>query len=155
MVTTINERFNLLIEALKLNPNAFAKSIGKSYTAIDSTIKGKSKPGYDMLEATFETYPDISPDWLMNGKGEMYRQQENSKPKQQDDYLLDLLRKMEEGFSRLSNQVEVKDQQIASLQRMLEATLLPGKPNDVASDRSGHRTHPAVGRLFALRQQVA
>ncbi len=154
-MTTINERFNILIEALHQNVRSFAQAIDKSYSAVENTCKGRTKPGYDVLDAVLRTYPQVSPDWLMKGEGEMFKAQQVTPPTQQDGYLLELLKKMEQGFSRLTSQVEVKDQQIASLQRILEATLLPGKSDDVVSDRSGYCKHPAVGRFFAQRQEVA
>ncbi|MEZ0484334.1 hypothetical protein ACAW87_07260 [Fibrella sp. GW2-5] len=55
-----------------------------------------------------------------------------------------------------ANQLSAKDQQIASLQRMLEATLL-GKPNDVTQDRSSIRrmfpfTNPQFTRVEVLEE---
>lgn len=70
-MNTINDRFNELIKALKLNPSSFARSIGKSYNAVESIVKSKTRPSYDVLEAVFQSYPDLNPSWLMTGKGEM------------------------------------------------------------------------------------
>lgn len=115
MDTTINERFNSLIESLKTNPGAFAKSINKSYTAIENTLKGRTKPGFDLLEAVFATYPQVNTDWLVNGKGEMFRL--NAKPADGGAFGEIILNEIR----TLREQLTVKDQQIAGLQRTVDA----------------------------------
>jgi hypothetical protein len=73
METSINGRLKQWIGEVNMTTNAFANSIKKSFTAVDSVVKGKTKPGFDMLEAIFEQYPDLNPEWLMLGQGEMKR----------------------------------------------------------------------------------
>lgn len=130
METTINERFISLIKAVNMNTNSFAKSIDKAYTSVEAICKSKTKPSYDLLESVFRKYPQLSRDWLLMGDGEMFR---NMKQPDQggptDEYLHDHLRTLEENFTRLAHQLEMKDQQIAGLQRTVDA--LVGKSEGV------------------------
>ncbi|NBB22599.1 hypothetical protein GVN20_24810 [Runella sp. CRIBMP] len=71
--STINERFQELISILGKSNNAFAISIGKTSTTINNIVDGKSKPGYELLEAIFSVYPQVSRDWLIMGEGEPIR----------------------------------------------------------------------------------
>ena len=69
----ISNRFEIMIGKLEMNNNSFALSIGKSPSNIKPIIDGKSKPGYEMLEAIFKKYPQINRDWLLMGEGEIFR----------------------------------------------------------------------------------
>jgi hypothetical protein len=102
MESTINERFVLMIEVVGKNPNSFAKTLGKGYTSIDSIVKGKTKPSFDLLEAVFDTYPQISPDWLMKGEGGMLRSSPSTTPPKEpvrdDAYLQEYMVRLENQF---------------------------------------------------------
>lgn len=101
MENKIGKRFESLIEALQTNKNAFARSIGKSHTMAGLIIEGKSRPSYDVLEAVLDHYPQISPEWLMRGEGEMFR---IAPPKQAvaaepaDGYLQEYMTRLEGQF---------------------------------------------------------
>ncbi len=73
METTIAQRFEALIKALKMNNNSFAVSLGKSASNIKIVVEGTSKPGFDLLELVLRTYPQVSSDWLLKGEGEMFK----------------------------------------------------------------------------------
>lgn len=76
METTISQRFEALIKALKMNDNSFAKSIGISTTAITRVTNGENEPGFKLLTSTLETYPQINPSWLLRGEGDMFKETE-------------------------------------------------------------------------------
>lgn len=142
METTINERFVTLIEALGKNPNNFAKILGKGYTSIDSIVKGKTKPSFDLLEAVLEHYPQVSPEWLMRGEGPMLLTS-TTPPKQPvaaepaDGYLQEHLKKLENRFDSLISQ---KDSVIENLKDVIkyQRQLLESK-----REQSFHK--PAIG----------
>ena len=71
MLAPVNLRFAQLIQELGLNKNAFAQSLGKTASVIQHLIDGRNKPGYDLLCKVFEVYPNVSKDWLMEGRGPM------------------------------------------------------------------------------------
>ncbi|GAB4050371.1 hypothetical protein [Spirosoma litoris] len=125
MENTINLRINQVMEREKMNINTFSKTLNKSYTAINSIVKGLSKPGWELLEAIISNFPDINPGWLMTGEGEMIKQvapaiAPSSAP---DSYLVEHLHTLEENFARLASQLESKDKQIETLTRLLEVSM--------------------------------
>lgn len=129
MEKTINTRIKELIAYLKTSNNAFAKSISKTSTTINQITMGKSKPGFEVLEAICETYPAVNPTWLLRGEGEMYLTSESVSniEKAPDQYLQDHVKQLESSFTQLAQQLAVKDRQIDGLQRTVDA-LLTGKP---------------------------
>lgn len=70
---TINERISLLIKLLGLNNNSFAKALEVNPTVTFNVISGRStKPSYDLLEKIVFTFDNISTEWLLKGKGEVF-----------------------------------------------------------------------------------
>ncbi|TDN39418.1 XRE family transcriptional regulator [Hymenobacter sp. UV11] len=68
---SIGQRFTQLIQHLGLSKNAFAQSLDKTATVIQHLVDERNKPGYDLLCKVFETYPNVSKDWLLLGNGPM------------------------------------------------------------------------------------
>ncbi len=68
---SIGQRFTQLIQHLGLSKNAFAQSLDKTATVIQHLVDERNKPGYDLLCKVFETYPNVSKDWLLMGHGPM------------------------------------------------------------------------------------
>lgn len=81
METTIGQRFEALIQALKMNNNSFAVSIGKTPSMIKFIIDSKSKPGWEVIEEIGKKYPQVNSNWLLRGEGEMFiKEQEAQAP---------------------------------------------------------------------------
>lgn len=114
--SSIGIRFKELISFLGKTNNSFAISIGKTSTTINNIVEGKSEPGYKLLEAIFKVYPQINPDWLINGNGEIIRSRQNQDATKPDAYLMEILSKFESFFK---SQLEAKDRQIEFLMGQL------------------------------------
>jgi hypothetical protein len=70
---SIGQRFTQLIQHLGLSKNAFAQSLDKTATVIQHLVDERNKPGYDLLCKVFDTYPNVSKDWLLQGDGPMLK----------------------------------------------------------------------------------
>lgn len=74
---SINSRIKLLITKFDLNQNSFSVRIGENAQTIYNIIDGrKNKPSFKVLESILSTFVDISADWLLLGKGEMFKEDE-------------------------------------------------------------------------------
>lgn len=144
--STIGQRFAQLITALKLSNNAFAKSLGKSSTTINYIVDEKNKPGFDVLEATLNAYPEVNPDWLIKGNGEMVVESKATS-NTEESYLLGHLRALEENFKKLATQLENKDKQIDGMQRTIDALLGSGKGK---REKSFRKPALETGRILEL-----
>lgn len=105
-----------------MSNNAFAKSISKTASTINFIVDGRSKPGFEVLEGICEVYPSVNPTWLIRGEGNMFIEQKantiiSSAP---DQYLQDHVKHLEESFSKLAQQLEVKDRQIEHKDQQIE-----------------------------------
>lgn len=70
----MKDRLNEIIEKKGLTATKFAAMIDVNPSAISHLLKGRNKPGYDVLVNIARAFPDISMDWLLTGKGSMYTQ---------------------------------------------------------------------------------
>lgn len=70
---TINERIMLIIKELELNNNSFAKKLNVSPTVTFNVVGGRyTKPSYELLEKIILTFDNISTEWLLRERGEMF-----------------------------------------------------------------------------------
>lgn len=124
MESSVNERISDLIKELRLSKHAFAQSIGKSSSAINFIIDGRSKPSFDVLEAICEKYPEVNASWLLKGEGDMWNGTNSEistvSGTSSETYLISYLEKLEDQFKRMMSQIETKDKQIESKDRQIE-----------------------------------
>ena len=60
----------MLIKGTK-SENGFSKAIGISQKTVNNQLNGLRSVSLDFVNAILDTYPDISAEWLLRGKGEM------------------------------------------------------------------------------------
>ena len=71
---TINERIGLAYkESGYRSVNAFSKAVGVAQTTLNACILGVTEPRATLLAAILAGLPDVSADWLVTGRGPMYR----------------------------------------------------------------------------------
>ena len=69
----MEDRLLQLIKAEGINPTRLAERIGVQRSSISHILSGRNKPSYDFLLKILESFPNLNPDWLMRGKGLMYK----------------------------------------------------------------------------------
>lgn len=74
----IGSRISELMFRLKINQRGLAQKIGVSHTTIRNVVNDITKPRYEFLESILNAYPNINKDWLMEGKGEMFNNDDSS-----------------------------------------------------------------------------
>ena len=75
MATTLI-RLKEYIDYKELSLRAFEASIGFSNGALTSQLKPGKTIGVDKLENILRVYEELSPDWLLTGKGTMLRNEQ-------------------------------------------------------------------------------
>ena len=73
MEKNVKERVIFAMETLGVKPYTIAKFYGLSDRTVNDQINGNSKIGIATIEALLAYRPDLSPEWLITGKGEMLR----------------------------------------------------------------------------------
>ncbi|NOU17989.1 MAG: helix-turn-helix transcriptional regulator [Bacteroidales bacterium] len=66
-------RIQKLISYENLTPTKFADIIGVQRSAISHILSGRNKPSFDLIQKILNKFPRISSEWLLMGRGEMYK----------------------------------------------------------------------------------
>lgn len=91
LITKMNSRLLKFLNAENITQAQFADSIGVARASISHIISGRNKPGYDFISAMMEKYPQLNPEWLILGKGKMYKEIPKSQTALPDPSTEDLL----------------------------------------------------------------
>lgn len=67
----MEERIQRIIDSEGLTPARFAEILGVQRSAISHILTGRNKPSFELINKLLTSFPAISADWLITGKGEM------------------------------------------------------------------------------------
>ena len=94
-------RIRKIIEYKGISNNEFGRNIKCSSTQVTQMLTHERNFGIDKLLKILSSYPEISPDWLLLGQGDMLREKRIQElPSPQNDILVDKL------LIRIENQSE-------------------------------------------------
>ena len=68
------------IQAENVTQAQFADSIGVARASVSHIIAGRNKPGYEFIASMLKTYPKLNVEWLLTGKGKMYKSEQETPP---------------------------------------------------------------------------
>lgn len=69
----MNRRLQQFISAENITQSEFADSISVARASVSHVLAGRNNPGYDFIKNISSKYPNLNLDWLINGKGKMYK----------------------------------------------------------------------------------
>ncbi len=72
----MKNRIRKLIESEGLTSTKFAEIIGTQRSAISHFLSGRNNPGYEVIVSILKKFDKINSDWLLLGKGEMYKKEQ-------------------------------------------------------------------------------
>lgn len=72
----MNRRLEQFLVAENLTQSVFASTIGVANGSVSHIISGRNKPGFDFIERTARHFPNLNIEWLITGRGRMYKNQD-------------------------------------------------------------------------------
>jgi transcriptional regulator with XRE-family HTH domain len=72
-IAIMETRIHRLIGSENLTPTKFADIIGVQRSAISHILSGRNKPSFDLIQKILTKFPRVSSEWLLMGRGEMYK----------------------------------------------------------------------------------
>lgn len=72
----MNKRLLQFLNAENISQSQLADKLGVARAGVSHVISGRNKPGYDFMLNLMSQYPDLNIEWLMTGKGKMYKSQQ-------------------------------------------------------------------------------
>lgn len=80
----MKERLQQLLNKEQLTPVRFAELVGVQRSSVSHILSGRNNPSLDFIQKILLKFPQISSDWLINGIGEIYRDQAKKQAKTPD-----------------------------------------------------------------------
>jgi transcriptional regulator with XRE-family HTH domain len=74
----MKDRIILLIKAKNLTAAQFADEIGVQKSSISHIISGRNNASLDFIQKVLLTYPEVNIEWLMFGKGPLFKTNETT-----------------------------------------------------------------------------
>lgn len=74
------ERIEKVISSLGLNARQFAAEIHVQPGTISNMMAGRNNPSLEVMKRIMERYPTLNPEWLIAGRGEMWRTEPGKEP---------------------------------------------------------------------------
>jgi len=71
-------RFKEFLNDKGISPSELAEKISVQRSSISHILSGRNKPSLDFVVKLLEQYPDLNIYWLLNNKGEKYRDKTKS-----------------------------------------------------------------------------
>lgn len=76
----MNQRLQQFLSAENISQAQFADSIDVARASVSHVLAGRNRPGYDFIRSIAEHYPKLNLEWLITGKGKMYKQDYSAAP---------------------------------------------------------------------------
>ena len=69
----MNTRLKQFLAAENITQSQFADTINVVRASVSHVLSGRNNPGYDFIKAIMAAYPTLNMEWLILGKGKMYK----------------------------------------------------------------------------------
>ena len=71
----MNRRFQTILDLENLSPAQLADRLGVQRSGISHILSGRNKPSFELLQRVVQSFPEISAEWLITGKGKPLKEQ--------------------------------------------------------------------------------
>lgn len=72
----MKDRLLQFLSKNQISATHLADEIGVQRSSVSHVLSGRNNPSYDFIHKILKRYDDLSADWLISGKGEMYQSPE-------------------------------------------------------------------------------
>ena len=70
----MNTRLKQFLAAENISQSHFADTIRVVRASVSHVLSGRNNPSYEFIRAIMLAYPDLNMEWLLLGKGKMYKE---------------------------------------------------------------------------------
>lgn len=76
----MNDRLQQFLAAENITQADLAETIKVTPASVSHILNGRNKPGYDFIAGMLRHYPNLNIEWLISGKGKMYKTDRQQEP---------------------------------------------------------------------------
>lgn len=85
----MNTRLQQFLNAENITQAQLADSLHVARAGVSHIIAGRNKPSYDFIASLMLRFPELNIEWLMFGKGKMYKDHIQNPPRRESTLLFD------------------------------------------------------------------
>ena len=74
----MNKRLEQFLGAENITQSQFAETLGVAKASVSHILAGRNKPGFEFIESLARQYPNLNLEWLISGRGRMYKDSPDS-----------------------------------------------------------------------------
>lgn len=74
----MNQRLQQFLAAENVSQAQFAEFLGVARASVSHILAGRNKPSYEFICSMMVHYPNLNMEWLLTGKGKMYKKMSDS-----------------------------------------------------------------------------
>lgn len=139
MNNTVNERIREIINEMNISDRAFAEKINIPQTTISNLFNRGSEPGYKILSNIINYIEFISPEWLLTGKGSMFKEDtlnntseipnNNTNEQTVKERLISFVRSKDKTIAGFEREIGVSSGYIKNISRSIQPDILENISN--------------------------
>lgn len=84
----MNTRLKQFLAAENITQAQFADTLNVVRASVSHILSGRNNPSFDFIKAMMANYPALNMEWLMFGKGKMYKDSEKPEKKEREEEIL-------------------------------------------------------------------
>ncbi|PKP06106.1 MAG: hypothetical protein CVU10_00655 [Bacteroidetes bacterium HGW-Bacteroidetes-5] len=70
----MKDRLQRFLDLEQLTPARLADILGIQRSGLSHILSGRNKPGFDLIQKLLTKFPSLNADWLITGKGKVYKE---------------------------------------------------------------------------------
>ena len=114
---SINQRVVQLLEQVAGTKSAFSSQTGISPVILSHISSGRNKVSLTAVEQILKAYPDVNAEWLILGKGSMFKTESNK------DWISALQRRIDQLDDEINQNNASVQRKIDSIRRHMDASM--------------------------------
>ena len=113
-MVSINRKIREIISYYKLSDRQFALKIGVTQSVIGSMFQKDTEPSSKVIQLTASAFPEISLEWFIRGKGDMFKSQ--NKEIEGTNKLVDTIATLQESINAKSETIAILNDRIKQIE---------------------------------------
>ena len=103
-----SERIEILISKLEISQKKFADKLDINQATLSKMFKSKTNPGFPTLIGICTAFPGVNLEWIVCGRGEMFKPVETEAIEVKSDYVKRELQELKNKFEALEKMIDGK-----------------------------------------------
>lgn len=136
----ISERLKMVLDSKKLSIRSFSRTIHCADTTIGAILHEKAEPNFSTLYSILEAYPEISPNWLITGEGEMYVSDDSNDEKIYEEFYANHVK-------------EITRIILKKLENYADSGKVEGVLTSVLSEKTSHNNHEIQKKITPIKSK--